>query len=280
MSGRGMSRSSARDGNGGPDAVRDAGSTGAAPLDGSHPTAPTDDAADLQRLPLTGAQRGIWIGEKISREGTVFNIAEALEIDGPIEPARLVQAIRQVTQEAETTRTNIVEDGDGPQLVIHPRYRGEIARVDLSQHDTPAHAARAWMMRDVTAPLDLEHDALWVAALIRTGPDRHLLYQRAHHVILDGYAAGLITRRIASVYNALVAGIPVPASPFAPLRQLLDAEHAYRGSRAFARDRDYWRERLADAPEPASLARARNPAMNGLARESVVLGRDLSLIHI
>jgi len=86
----------ARNNGGGADAAKSASQTQASEL-----------------LPLTKAQRGIWIGGKISRAGTIFNIAEALEIMGPVDPALFRRAILQVVREADTTRTNILEDAEG-----------------------------------------------------------------------------------------------------------------------------------------------------------------------
>lgn len=222
-------------------------------------------------LPLTVAQRGIWIGSKISRVGTIFNIAEALEIHGSIEPDCFIGAIRQVIAEAQTTRANVFEDAEGPHQIIHETYRGATPFMDFSKDAAPEAAAKAWMMADITAPCDMERDPLWFGALVKTAHSRFYFYQRAHHIVLDGFAGGLIVRRIAEIYNARLEGRLPPPSPFSPLRTLVEEEAAYRASKAFERDRKYWLERLESFPEPVSLAQGRAPTANGLARETVTL---------
>ncbi len=234
------------------------------------PEAAASDA-EPEILPLTVAQRGIWIGSKISRVGTIFNIAEAVEIHGVVDPDLFVEAIRQVIAEAQTTRVNIFEDADGPHQIVRERYRGATPFMDFSKDAAPDAAAKAWMMADVTAPCDMERDALWFGALAKTAEDRFFLYQRAHHIVLDGFAGGLLVRRIAEIYNATSEGRPSPPSPFAPLRTLIEEEKSYRASKAFVRDRQYWLDRLDQFPDPVSLAQGRAPSANGLARETVRL---------
>jgi enterobactin synthetase component F len=219
-------------------------------------------------LPLTVAQRGIWIGDKISRDGTVFSISESVEIHGPVDANRFLEALRRVAEEAEATRVNIVEDSHGPRQVIHARYKGELPYVDFSNAADPLAEARRWMMRDVTAKLDLERDALWFSALLKIADDRYFWHHRAHHIIYDGFSGGIVSARVAAIYDALIAGRAPSPTPFSPLRTLVDHETEYRGSGAIARDRAYWTERLADLPEPITLAPGRLPTSNGLARET------------
>ncbi|WP_411816378.1 amino acid adenylation domain-containing protein [Hyphococcus sp. DH-69] len=225
-------------------------------------------------LPLSIAQRGIWIGEKIARMGSIFNIAEAIEVHGPIDPDLFEKTIRQLTQEAETMRVNIVEDAHGPRQEVRPIYRGQIPYKDFSEKADPDQAARDWMMEIVCAPLDLERDALWTTALAKLAPDRFYILQNAHHIILDGFAGGLIVRRMAEIYNCLLEGEEPPPNPFNPLRVLTESDASYRASKAFDRDRAYWLERLSDAPDPVSFAQGRQPTANGLARVSFTFSSD------
>lgn len=222
-------------------------------------------------LPLTIAQRGIWIGEKISRVGTVFNIAEAVEIHGAVDPDIFIAALQRITREVETTRVNIYENADGPRQRIHSEYRGEIPFIDCTGEPDPEQFARDWMMTDVVAPLDLERDPLWKSALLKVGSDHFFWHHRSHHIVSDGYTGGLISPRLAEIYNAELASEEPPPATFAPLRTLNEHEAAYRESKAFSRDRQYWLDRLTDLPDPVSFAQGRWPTKDGLARETAYI---------
>jgi nonribosomal peptide synthetase DhbF len=205
-------------------------------------------------LPLTTAQTGMWLAQKFMPD-TEFNLAEALEIHGPIDPALLQAALRQLTQEAETLRIRFVEGIDGPRQIVRPRYDGDIPFVDFSAEADPRQAAGQWMKADYNRPLNLLTDELWFSAVLKITPDVFFWYHRAHHIVLDGLSGGLCARRVAELYTALVEDrAPTDETAFGALPDLLAEEAGYRGSERFARDRQYWMERFADTPPPITLS--------------------------
>ena len=70
-------------------------------------------------FPLTVAQRGLWMTQKIT-PGAILNIAEAVEICGPIDPEIFRRALHQVTIEAEQLRVCVVEQNGMPRQVLRP----------------------------------------------------------------------------------------------------------------------------------------------------------------
>ena len=223
--------------------------------------------------PLTSGQMAMWLGAKFASPDTNFNLAEAIDIDGKIDPAIFLAAIRQVADEAEATRLSFVDTERGPYRVVEPTFTGEIPYLDLSGESDPHAAAEHWMRADFSRNIDLARGQLWLSALIRIAPHRHIWYHRSHHIVLDGYGGGLIARRFADVYSAMAAGhADVPEeSRLAPIAQLAEEDNAYRESGRFPRDRQYWTERFGDAPDPLSLASHRSVNVGGLLRQTVHL---------
>ena len=220
-------------------------------------------------LPLTTAQRGLWVGQKIGAADATLNIAEMLEICGPVQPELFMRALWQVTREAETLRVSVVEHQGRPRQIVRPAYHGEFPYVDVSRDANPRAAAEAWMMEELSRPVDLANDPLWVSALFKAAEDRYYWYQRAHHVIYDGYSGGMIARRLAELYSAYVEGREPADCDFGSLQELVEAEAAYRESDRLRRDRDYWKEKLADLPDAVSLSRlGPHSSMGGLQRST------------
>ncbi|WP_064504808.1 non-ribosomal peptide synthetase [Frateuria defendens] len=227
------------------------------------------DALHGVSLPLTTAQRGLWVGEKIAAADATMNIAELIEISGPVDPALFLRALRQLTNEADTLRICVVERDGRPLQVVRPVYEGELPYIDVSAEPDPKAAAEAWARAELTRPVDLAHDWLWVSALFKAAEDRYFWYQRAHHVAYDGYSGGMSARRMAELYNAYLEGREPEPSGFGSLASLVEAEAAYRDSDRFRRDREYWKEQLANLPEAVTLSRnSRRHSMGGL-RHSV-----------
>ncbi len=205
-------------------------------------------------LPLTAAQRGTWLAQAIAPRSAAYTLAHCLEIPGPVRPDLLARAIRLAEGECGTFDVRLAHGDDGPvQRVVAPGASGwETA--DLRGAPDPPAAARAWMEHDRTTALDLERDTLALEALLRVGDDRHLWYRRCHHILNDPFGTLVLTRRIAELYAALLAGEEPGGDALGRLTTLLAGEAAYRDGPGFAADRAYWTAAFADRPAVPSLA--------------------------
>lgn len=201
-------------------------------------------------------------------------IAEAIEIDGALNPDLFILALRQVSTELEATRTRIREVDGHPRQVFLPRYPGAFPVVDLEGEADPRAAAEIWMEAELHRPLDLAEDDLWRNGLLRLNANSWIWYHSAHHILFDGFAGGLIAHRVAELYAALVEDrSPAPYS-FGSHDDLRLQEDAYRRSIHFDRDRRYWMEQLQALPEPVTLARSNAEPVGGLLRHSVEMDRS------
>ena len=205
---------------------------------------------------LTAAQRGLWFSQKMAA-GAIMSIAEAIEICGPIQPEIFQRALRQVIAEAEQLRVRIVERDGKPEQVVNSAYGADFPYIDASSEAEPRAAIEAWMLDELTRPVDLANDALWVSALLKAADNRYFWYHRAHHTVCDGYGGGLVARRLAELYTAYIEGREPEANVFSTPEEVITAETSYRESRRFERDREYWLQQLAHSPEAVTLSRSR-----------------------
>ncbi|MFI9047113.1 condensation domain-containing protein [Streptomyces sp. NPDC053427] len=209
---------------------------------------------DGDALPLTAAQREIWLAEQRARTALdAYRIGDYLEVHGPVDAELFETALRRVVDEIDALHVNFVDHGQEPLQVVREAWDWEPHLLDLSSEPDPRAAGLAWMARDRMRALDLSSDPLFSFALISLSPTHHLLYQNHHHLVMDGFSLSLVRRRLTRMYTALAAGGPVSRSPFRSLDELVRSDADYRASRQFTADRSYWTERLADQPEPAQL---------------------------
>lgn len=223
-----------------------------------------------KELPLAVAQRGMWIGEKIATADSLFSLAECCELNGDIDAAIFLKSLKWLTDEAETCRVQIVETEQGPVQRVLASYPGTLPYLDLSEQDDAKEYAENWMRADYTRTLDLAKDPLWFGALIKLADQRFYFYHRCHHVCLDGFGGGILMRRIAEIYNALLQNQVPPEAGFFGLEKQLEEEQNYRDSKRFQRDREYWRDKTASLPEPLTLAKGGERG-GGLRRSSIIL---------
>src|SRR5262245_50675231 len=104
-----------------------------------------------RRLPLTAAQEGVWIGQRLDPASPLYNAAEYLEIDGPLEPARVARALRQAVAEAEALHTRYAADADGITQVVDAPGNWTLPIFEGVTRDD----AVAWMRDDLRCVVDL-----------------------------------------------------------------------------------------------------------------------------
>ncbi|UML52043.1 non-ribosomal peptide synthetase DhbF [Bacillus subtilis] len=228
------------------------------------------DTKDLQ-YSLTGAQTGIWFAQQLDPDNPIYNTAEYIEINGQINIALFEEALRHVIKEAESLHVRFGENMDGPWQMINPSPDVQLHVIDVSSEPDPEKTALNWMKADLAKPVDLGYDPLFNEALFIAGPDRFFWYQRIHHIAIDGFGFSLIAQRVASTYTALIKGQTAKGRSFGSLQAILEEDTDYRGSEQYEKDRQFWLDCFADAPEVVSLADRAPRTSNSFLRHTAYL---------
>ncbi|CCH30006.1 condensation domain-containing protein [Actinosynnema sp. NPDC047251] len=197
-------------------------------------------------LPLSAAQTSIWFGQQLDPANPVYNTADYVLVEGPVEPERMERAVRAAVAEAESLHARFALEGDEPRQRHEPRD-WPFPVLDLSAEPDPPAAAEAWMRADVRTPVDLAEGPLFAQALLKLADDRWIWHQRVHHIAVDGYAFSLLARRVADLYT------DGGGTAFGPFAKVLATEASYVDSGKPAVDGGFWRDYLADLPEPPGL---------------------------
>ncbi|MEV0360736.1 amino acid adenylation domain-containing protein [Nocardia sp. NPDC050697] len=221
-------------------------------------------------LPLTSAQREVWFAQQLLGD-VPLTITQYVDVHGPLDRAAYALAARHTAREfGSYLRFGRDADGTPWQRLDYDQY-DEVDFHDFGAAADPFAAALAWMRADQRRPVDITAaEASW-SSILRLGPERHLVYTRVHHLVLDGFGAMTVARRHAELYGQLVAGGTLPEPEPGSPRVLLDADRAYRESARFRTDREYWTEHATGLPDPVSLSNR----PGALAPWSVIAGADL-----
>ncbi|AUZ27692.1 amino acid adenylation domain-containing protein [Bacillus cabrialesii] len=228
------------------------------------------DTKDLQ-YSLTGAQTGIWFAQQLDPDNPIYNTAEYIEINGPINIALFEEALRHVIKGAESLHVRFGENMDGPWQMINPSPDVQLHVIDASSEPDPEKIALNWMKADLAKPVDLGNAPLFNEALFIAGPDRFFWYQRIHHIAIDGFGFSLIAQRVASTYVSLMKGQSAAARSFGSLQAILEEDTDYRASEQYEKDRQFWLDRFADGPEVVSLADRAPRTSNSFLRQTAYL---------
>ncbi|WP_346044517.1 amino acid adenylation domain-containing protein [Actinomadura chokoriensis] len=205
------------------------------------------------RIPLSSAQRRLWLLDQLLREDDgprgAYHLPLAVRLRGDLDLAALEAAIGDVTARHESLRTVFPEhDGTPYQLILDP----EEARPALEVAACPPEEV-------IARPFDLAADVPLRVAVFPEGEREHLLLAVFHHIAFDEWSFGPFARDVAEAYAARLDGKapaweppPVQYADHALWQRELLGDPLDPGS-VHARQLDHWARTLAGLPEEIPL---------------------------
>ena len=166
-------------------------------------------------MPLTFAQQQFWIMDQLEPGSPYFNIPVALRFIGPLDVKSIEWSIGQVVERHEALRTTFM-DGE-PGQIIRPSASFSLDERDLSK--LPSDQREAEALRQIVeaarSPFDLKRGPLLRALLLRLEREEYVLLIIMHHIISDGWSAGVILNELGAFYRGHTgrASAPLPELP-------------------------------------------------------------------
>ncbi|WP_107658694.1 amino acid adenylation domain-containing protein [Nocardia suismassiliense] len=244
-----------------------------------------DESTGHPGLPLTGAQLGIWNAQRFDPESGRYLVGEVLEISGeqPIDVDLLAEAIRRTVAESENMRLRFRETGDGPRQFVTDAAAELRPTIDLRVAAEPlalAHEAVALERhRAAEHCRGMVDRQLYNYTLIRLSDTEVWCVQLYHHLIVDGYSAALLSRRVAGHYTSMRRGTKPPRQTFGTIAALVAEEQEYRAGAQFEQDRQFWRDQLTPWPDLDGRGRHVGGAVEHTIRgEGILSAETLALL--
>ena len=201
-------------------------------------------------LPLSSAQRQLWLVDQLEPGTGQYNIALALRLSGALSVRALAEALGEVVRRHEILRTTYHQrDGQAWQRVQDPRPF-ELPCIDLSglPADERESALQARASQEASRPFDLGRDPMLRGLVLTLSEHEHVAVFTLHHIATDGWSMGVLTADLSRAYQAALLGAAAQSLP--PLALQYGDYAAWTGaSSAVAATLDYWRQALAGAPQ-------------------------------
>lgn len=234
-----------------------------------------------QRMPLSSAQRRLWVLYQVEGPSATYNIPSAWRLTGALDVEALRAAVGDLVARHETLRTVFPEqDGVAHQLVLAP---GEAhVPVDVERADADGLAER--LAEAAAYGFELDREPPLRVHLFRTGEEEYTLLLLLHHIAGDEWSELPLNRDLALAYAARAAGL---APDWAPLsvqyadytlwqQEVLGDERDTRS--LTARQLTYWKQALVGLPEELELPADRpRPAEAGYRGGAADLSLDAEL---
>ncbi|MFC5359335.1 amino acid adenylation domain-containing protein [Azospirillum himalayense] len=200
-------------------------------------------------VPLLPLQKGMLFQSQLGGKASAYNAFTALDLDGPLDAARLERAFDAVLRRHPQLAGLFDHDGHGEPLLVIPALPDGGAglwpfeRYDLSDRTPDARAAELARIEAATAECANPTDrflGLVKAVLVRTAPDRHRLLIAVHHLVVDGWSTPLLLRDLLTAYGRGAKTLTPPAIGYPAVVEGLLA-------RDMSASRAAWNEALAGA---------------------------------
>ncbi|MET0395230.1 MAG: non-ribosomal peptide synthase/polyketide synthase, partial [Longimicrobiaceae bacterium] len=203
-------------------------------------------------LPLSFAQRRLWLIDQVEPGSAVYNIPAALRMRGALDAGVLERSLAEVVRRHEVLRTVFRggDDGEAAQVVL-PAGPVALRRVDLTVLPAREREARLPEVAraEASAPFDLGRGPLLRATLVLLADGDAALLFTVHHIVSDEWSTEILVREVSALYGAFGRGeeshlpeLPVQYADFAAWQR------ARLRDDVLEPELDFWRGRLGGAP--------------------------------
>ena len=174
-----------------------------------------------QALPLSFAQRRLWVLAELEPDSPAYNMPFALGLGGQLEVSVLARTLGEIVRRHAILRTTFPAGSEKePRQEIQPPATTPLPVLDLTALEPERARAEARRLAVVLArwPFDLVQGPLFRPHLLRVatgegiehGVEESLLHLNMHHIVSDGWSLGILNQEITNLYGAFVENRPSP----------------------------------------------------------------------
>ncbi|HNG96263.1 MAG TPA: condensation domain-containing protein, partial [Acidobacteriota bacterium] len=232
-----------------------------------------------ERYRLSFAQQRLWFLDQLEPNNPAYNVPIALRLRGPLDAPALERALTELIARHESLRTSFASGEGDPVQIIHPPQPFHLAVDSIeAEHISDARLVELAAI-EARLPFDLASGSLLRARLIRLSDTDHVVLVTIHHIVFDGWSAGIFIRELALLYHAFARG---EASPLPKLAiQYADFAEWQRGwltGETLQTQLDFWKDHLGQEHPllelPTDFPRPALKRFQG-ATETIQLSREL-----
>ena len=212
--------------------------------------------AEVVKFAASFPQERLWFLHSLTLTGSAYNTTMALRVAGALDIKALEKAFAELIRRHGVLRTHFEECDDGVTQVVNARRNVPFENMDFSSLEVStrdAEVARA-LAQHAHRPFALSSGPLIRVTLFKLSAQHHVLLIALHHIVSDPWSIGVLTREVNALYTAFNRG----EEPTLPELEIQYADYSvwqrqWLQGEVLERQMNYWRTRLADAPEALEL---------------------------
>ena len=211
--------------------------------------AKASEASEPLEARPSAPMREVYLAAQLgAKASTAFNEGLTLTLDGDLDMDALRAGCKDIVARHPALRASLGATGETVVVTPAADFDFEMTVVDVSADADPAARLAEIVTHDQAEAFDLEDGPLVRMQLVRLAAGRHALVICGHHIVFDGWSAGVLLGELAEIFNARKDGRAPALQPPAPLERAL-RNIAGPGSPT----EQYWLSRFRSTPEPLEL---------------------------
>jgi amino acid adenylation domain-containing protein len=202
-------------------------------------------------MPLSFAQQRLWFLQQMDPESVAYNLFYVIRMQGDLDADILERSLKRIILRHEGLRTCFVQRDGSPYTVIVDSYDWKIDRSALHRREgeTLEAAVTRFIQQVALKPFDLAAGPLLRAYLLEVNPRDFAFVFSIHHIVSDGWSAGVLVQELAENYRAFrLNESPRTADLTVQYIDYTVWQRAWLSPDMLERQTKFWRGQLEGAP--------------------------------
>ena len=219
----------------------------------SIPIAPRFRHDDSLRTSSFGQQR-LWFLDQLEGPSSTYNMSLVIQLEGDVKLEAIQYALDHIISRHEVLRSHFKIENQELVVWISPETTCTLRINDAPFGKNIEDQIQRQITKESSYRFDLAKDTLIRASVTPLADQTLLFCVTMHHIVSDGWSLGIFTREFTSFYEAYRKKINPSLLPL----ELQYSDFAYWQKQQLSgvhltKQLDYWKERLADAPDILNL---------------------------
>ena len=154
--------------------------------------------------PMSHGQRRLWALEFLDQNHNAYGMPSAYQFKGNLNIDAFENAFQQLIQRHEILRTTFTLINNQPRQVVHNQMNFVIKQIDLTAYVSTEqeNLIEEAISHNAKTTFDLEVGPLLKVNLLKLSQENYIVLFNMHHIISDGWSAGVLIKDFLSHYHA------------------------------------------------------------------------------
>ncbi|RLJ80980.1 non-ribosomal peptide synthetase [Pedobacter alluvionis] len=206
------------------------------------------NAEEQDFYPLSSSQRQLWVLSQFEENSLSYHIPAIYKMEGILDIEALKYAFKALISRHEILRTVFKADDAGiPGQFIIPFSAIDFSLPVNDLRQGNEQEISSFLKQEFIRAFDLATGPLIRIVLVRSGEEEWILACTMHHIISDGWSAGILVNELRTLYNHYVNGNLLPLPPLnIQYKDYAVWQQELLSGTAMGQHRGYWLKQFED----------------------------------